>query len=66
MTIALTFSSWHLPLAITLIGFFGTIFVAWRESKTCGDFGLPIYTLLSACCGFTATITAWVFYFLLR
>ena len=66
MTITLSFASWHLPLAITIMGFFATVFIAWRESKTCGDFGLPLFTMATACCAFASTITAWAVYLVLR
>jgi hypothetical protein len=66
VTITLSFSSWHLPLGITLCAIAALFMVAFWESKHTGDFGLPMFTLMTACMGFASIVTAWAVYFILR
>lgn len=59
MDLTLHLHSWHLPFAITVGGMILTCLIARGESRTGGDFSVPLFSMAAALATVVASLVAW-------
>jgi hypothetical protein len=64
MNITIQITSVWLPVCVTLASFAVFCVSAYNESRSAGDFSIPLFTMFSFVAGLTATISCWVYYWI--
>lgn len=59
MDLTLHLHSWHLPLTITVVGIIISALICRTEAKECGDFGIPLLSMISVVTTIVSSLVAW-------